>query len=595
MDTAPEEEPKPVPKTYDAFLTDIVGQSWYQILHCGAFIVGSTFAYWQPQLTNFTAAYMNHWCKVPGLQGRFNETVSKSLSIPFTTDESGDGGFSKCHMYAVNFSAYTDQELLNGAHKINATTTVCDAGWNFDTSQYESTLMSQYDLVCGNEYLTTFAASAAVLGFVFGALISGQVADRWGRMRTSLVWTILEIAFAISTPFSPNYILYLILRALSCMASMAGYTTHFTTCLEVLTSNGRNAFEIVNTATSIIRLGTLPLTAFYVRNHITLQLVAGGLIICNAVVRCITPESARWHLSIGQVKAATKVTRIMARVNGKEVPENHEQLMEGIAEEERKKEGGKKAIIFDLFRTPRMRRITFIVFAIWFACVFANYAVQLNIGTLIPGNVYLNMYIVLGLGQIMVLPIKYVVYYKIGRVKGLVLALIISGLFSFSMIGFVRLTSIPALAAIASLIGLAFAATAFNAVYLYSGEIFPTPVRAAGLGVGSSIGRIGGLIAPQMPLLAKTWYGLPYLVMGIIPILTGIMAVLLPETMGKTLPETLKQGELFGIERNEEILREGHVEQHAVEMTEVTRNETANKSTSNQLYLPLLQRSTKAC
>ncbi|CAH1800290.1 unnamed protein product, partial [Owenia fusiformis] len=318
-------------------------------------------------------------------------------------------------------------------------------------------------------------------------------------MRSSLVWTILQIAFAISAPFSPNYILYLILRTLIGMAGIAGFTTHFTSCIEVLTSSGRNTFEIANTATSIIGLGTLPLTAFYVRNHITLQIIAGGLIILTAVIRCITPESARWHLSIGEVEAATKVTRIMARVNGKEV-ENHEELLQGIAEEERKKEGGKKATIIDLFRTPRMRRITFIVYAIWFACVFANYAVHLNIGTLIPGNIYLNMYLVLGLSQIMVLPIKYLTYYKIGRVKGFMLALITSGLFSFSMIGFVRLTDITALPAVASLLGVAFATTASNVVYLYSGEIFPTPARAAGLGGGSSFGRIGGLIAPQIPL-----------------------------------------------------------------------------------------------
>ncbi|CAH1800289.1 unnamed protein product, partial [Owenia fusiformis] len=112
------------------------------------------------------------------------------------------------------------------------------------------------------------------------------------------------------------------------------------------------------------------------------------LILLSVVIRCITPESARWHLSIGQVEAATKVTRIMARINGRQLPENYKQMIQSVAEEECKHKGGKKATIIDLFKTPRLRRNTCIVYSIWFACVFANYAVRLNIGTLIPGNIY---------------------------------------------------------------------------------------------------------------------------------------------------------------------------------------------------------------
>ncbi|CAH1800288.1 unnamed protein product, partial [Owenia fusiformis] len=215
--------------------------------------------------------------------------------------------------------------------------------------------------------------------------------------------------------------------------------------------------------------------------------------------------------------------------------------------------------------------------------VFANYAVRLNIGTLIPGNIYLNMYIVLGLSSVLGAPVSYIVLYKIGRVKGFTLALVSSGLFSLSMIGIVTLTDIPFLAAVTSLIGTAFATTAFGIVYVYSGEIFPTPARAAGLGGGSSFGRIGGLITPQLPLLAKAWYGLPYLVMGIIPILTGIMALLLPETMNKTLPETLLEGELFGTEKYDNLYKEKNEGTSQAE-TDSTKPQTLNNcySTGHQ-------------
>lgn len=46
------------------------------------------------------------------------------------------------------------------------------------------------------------------------------------------------------------------------------------------------------------------------------------------------------------------------------------------------------------------------------------------------------------------------------------------------------------------MIGKFFSAVEFTTMYIYTGEIYPTPIRAIGIGAGSMFARIGSLLAP---------------------------------------------------------------------------------------------------
>ncbi|CAH1800792.1 unnamed protein product [Owenia fusiformis] len=85
--------------------------------------------------------------------------------------------------------------------------------------------------------------------------------------------------------------------------------------------------------------------------------------------------------------------------------------------------------------------------------------------------------------------------------------------------------------------------------YSFTAELNPTEARNIAVGSGSSFGRMCGLVAPYMPLLSVYWYGLPYLVLGSVPVIVGLLCFLLPETKGRRLPDTLKDAELFGTEQ----------------------------------------------
>lgn len=66
------------------------------------------------------------------------------------------------------------------------------------------------------------------------------------------------------------------------------------------------------------------------------------------------------------------------------------------------------------------------------------------------------------------------------------------------------------------------------------------------MGISSTASRIAGILSPFMLELRPIWEPLPYILFGGFSIAAGLLALLLPETKDKILPETLEEGEAFG-------------------------------------------------
>ena len=58
--------------------------------------------------------------------------------------------------------------------------------------------------------------------------------------------------------------------------------------------------------------------------------------------------------------------------------------------------------------------------------------------------------------------------------------------------------------------------------------------------------RISGIVAPFILILGDYWAPFPFVIFGVNSLLAGLLALLLPETHGATLPETIEEGEEFG-------------------------------------------------
>lgn len=67
----------------------------------------------------------------------------------------------------------------------------------------------------------------------------------------------------------------------------------------------------------------------------------------------------------------------------------------------------------------------------------------------------------------------------------------------------------------------------------------------------STIARLGAMVAPFVPLLGNYMKSLPLLLFGIVAAIGGFLAFILPETLGRKLPDSIEEAER--LDHEEEI------------------------------------------
>lgn len=85
--------------------------------------------------------------------------------------------------------------------------------------------------------------------------------------------------------------------------------------------------------------------------------------------------------------------------------------------------------------------------------------------------------------------------------------------------------------------------------------MLPTLIRSGGVGTLSTFSRFGALLAPFVPLLKVVYEFLPLLLFGTVAFISGLLAIWLPETLGKKLPDTIEEAENIG-KRSSKITEE---------------------------------------
>ncbi|NXV76782.1 S22A6 protein, partial [Atlantisia rogersi] len=88
-----------------------------------------------------------------------------------------------------------------------------------------------------------------------------------------------------------------------------------------------------------------------------------------------------------------------------------------------------------------------------------------------------------------------------------------------------------------AVVGKGSLAASFNCAYIFSGELFPTVIRQTGMGLGGTMARVGGMVAPLVRMAAEVAPALPLVIYGAAPLVSAGATLLLPETRNVPLPE----------------------------------------------------------
>ncbi|XP_068085489.1 organic cation transporter protein isoform X3 [Anabrus simplex] len=255
------------------------------------------------------------------------------------------------------------------------------------------------------------------------------------------------------------------------------------------------------------------------------------------------PESTRWLLANGRPEEAKVFLLKAAKENKVIIPPD---VLDGLVPEGEKEkvplEPERKPSFFDLIRYPNLRKRALNIFLNWFVNNSTYYGLSWNTSNL-GGNDYLN-FVISGAVEVPAYTFLILTLNRWGRKSILCGCMLLGG--AALLLTLAVPIELNWLTITLAMIGKLAVTASYGTIYVFTAEQFPTVIRNVALGASSTCARAGGITAPYINLLADTWRSLPLLIFGVMITTGGLLALQLPETLNKKLPDTIQEGEKFG-------------------------------------------------
>ncbi|MFF4758446.1 MFS transporter [Streptomyces sp. NPDC001292] len=357
-------------------------------------------------------------------------------------------------------------------------------------------LRTEWQLTTAN---TTALMTVGSVGMLAGALLSGRLADRLGRVKVIAACIALSslcnLALTLCTSPAP----FMAARFVQGLAIGGEVPVAATFIAEITRTHQRGRFVLLYelvfpaglTAGALLASWLVPLLGW--RWMFGLAAIPGAL--CLLIARYV-PESPRWLADHGRHEQAletmTSIEERVEKITGEPLPEPPAAAPAAQGTTGR---GGLRELL-----SGRYRRRTLVVGVLWFTGYFANYGITSWLPTiygtrfglsLSDSLVYATVTSCAGLVGCLVVALT---VDRVGRRRTIMwclgaaaVALLLLGLFSGgSATGVLVWTSLASVFLFGSNICL----------YLYTPELFPTRMRALGSSVGGALNRLGVILGP---------------------------------------------------------------------------------------------------
>lgn len=403
-------------------------------------------------------------------------------------------------------------------------------------------LRVQWDL---SNVQTGVLASATYMGFFIGALVAGALGDAIGRRRVMMVaLAVYAIAslYGATTMAWPEFLGSRIVAGVGTGAEsaiIAPYLAEFVgkryrgTFIGALT--GFFSFGFVAAAL----LGYIVVPAFADGWRLAVVITALPVVML-LWWRRVLDESPRWLESRGRIDEAKAILKKIEAT----FPEDARMAMVGdVPLPAPGVDDGPSppswVANFQALWRGRQRRVTLMTWAMWLSLTFGYYLFF----TWMPGLlVQRGMSLTQSFGYALVMYLAQIPGYfsaallneKIGRRATIVLYMAMAILCALAL----ALAPDNTLMLLSG-VGLSFAINgAYAGVYAYTAELFPTAIRATGVGTASAIGRLGAIASPiavgyLFPIVG--FAGVFALTTVVLVVGAGVVMLFGPRTQGLTL------------------------------------------------------------
>ncbi|XP_046683021.1 synaptic vesicle 2-related protein [Homalodisca vitripennis] len=408
-----------------------------------------------------------------------------------------------------------------------------------------------------SRYQQALATTVVFLGMMVSSTFWGHISDRYGRKQALTMCAVLLFYYGLLSSLAPNYTWILVLRGLVGFA-IGCVPQSVTLYAEFLPSKQRAKCVVLLDCFWALGACFEVLLALFIMPTLGWQwllALSTGPLLAFALICPWLPESARYHVASGQPDKALRTLRQVAADNGKPMLFGRLVVDDSII--------GERGRVADLL-IPQLRRTSFLLWFIWTACAFCYYGVvlmttemfeaserrcsgsinalkevdtctadcrQLNTQDYMdllwttlaefPG-IFATIFVIERFGRKYTMAVQFVIF-----------AACISLLF-------VCLES-RAVLTVTLFMARGIIAGVFQAAYVYTPEVYPTPLRSVGVGTCSAMARLGAMVTPYIAqVLLQSSLLVATSVYGVAALLAAVACVLLPiETKGRELKETV--------------------------------------------------------
>ncbi|CAH2067025.1 unnamed protein product [Thlaspi arvense] len=404
------------------------------------------------------------------------------------------------------------------------------------------TIVSEWNLICQHKFLVALPSTLFFIGSLFGSGVYGYLADSWfGRKKTLFLSCVLTFVTALAISFSPNVWVYAFLRFANGFFRSGIGSCCIVLATEVVGKKWRG--QVGQYGFFFFTLGflSLPLMAYLERKSWrNLYRIISVLPLSYALFLLpFAYESPRWLLVKGRNKEAMVVLKKLARLNGKQLPADLS-LVDPIPTRDSQTSSSE-----NFWKTKwAVKRIVMVMMA-GFGSGFVYYGIQLN-----AENLNFNLYLTVAVNALMEFPAVFIGSFLLGVMNRRPLFSNSSYLAGIScllcaVLSLQRVTRAVSVAKWLQLaveaVGFMASSTAYDVLYVYCVELFPTNVRNFAVSLLRQAFMLGASAAPLLVALGRDSAMMSFLVFGVASVLSGVVSLWLRETRNAPLYETLTQ------------------------------------------------------
>ncbi|XP_077557238.1 solute carrier family 22 member 7-like [Haemaphysalis longicornis] len=477
---------------------------------------------------------VDHWCRAPAAYADLPLETWKNASIPAV--DGTDDDRSHCFRHDPPFPVPEDL----GAD--NRTVVPCDAGWDYEPSAGQRSIVSAWDLVCGRRWILSLLMAVYMVGGVLGGAGAGVLADRIGRWPVLCIMIVLLILAGIATAFDHSIPAFAVLRFVLSTAASSTIVTSTVLLFEVTDIDHRALFCALSlsgagVASAIYRELVMTFIHDWHMAQIAYMVPTSALILAV----CLMEESPCWLLATARVRQGERVLVSAARVN--KVDEDAFKtrlaaLRDQIERQQQLLEHGKGGTldailsdqddhVSDLVANESLRKRSIIVFGCW--CITFAVFYSLNTSEVMRTS-WVPRFSLLGL-KIIELPFNVYVLRRIGCRLSLAYSMAaLSVIIGCLAVLDVYRGSYALHWGVTVLWLLVFEFTV-TTLFTFSAELYPTVVRGAGVGFCYLSGRMGAMVGPFLnDVHSAELRAMAFSVVALLLLFLAFLAISLPET-----------------------------------------------------------------